>query len=73
VLYDTSDLQPTEMLYLSDPDTHTFDAKIVTVLFDLSKPLPYPRTVLILDRTVFYPTSGGQKCDKGYITIDGQK
>ncbi|HEY3884500.1 MAG TPA: alanine--tRNA ligase-related protein, partial [Vicinamibacterales bacterium] len=50
---------PTERLYYSDPYLREFDATLVdTVSHD-------GRTALVLDRTAFYPTSGGQPNDEG--------
>lgn len=60
------------MLYLKRPDDHQFEAKIVSTLLNVTKPEPYPRDIIILDKTSFYPTSGGQKCDRGKLTISGQ-
>lgn len=40
ILYDTSDLCPTEMLYITEPDSHTFSAKVVEILPNLTKPQP---------------------------------
>lgn len=35
---------------------------------DLTKK-EHPRNIVILDQTGFYPTSGGQECDKGKLII----
>ncbi|MEM3609873.1 MAG: alanyl-tRNA editing protein, partial [Candidatus Anstonellales archaeon] len=47
----------TELLYLHDAYVKEFDANVVNV--DENK--------VFLDRSYFYPTSGGQPCDKGKI------
>ena len=55
----------TERLYYDDPYLLEFDAKVVEAkIID-------NRVALILDKTAFYPTSGGQPNDQG--TIDGVK
>jgi alanyl-tRNA synthetase len=51
----------TERLYYHDSFLYDFDAEVRTVLEN-------PRPGLILDRTAFYPTSGGQVHDTGWIT-----
>jgi alanyl-tRNA synthetase len=51
----------TERLYYNEPDLLEFDANIVDT-FDLGG-----RVGLILDRTAFYPTSGGQPNDVGVL------
>jgi len=51
----------TERLYYSDSYTHTFTARIVERLTHNNHP------ALILDKTFFYPTSGGQPNDCGSI------
>ena len=51
----------TERLYYNHPDTRTFDATVVR---------SEPRGDLVavwLDRTAFYPTSGGQPFDTGLL------
>ena len=49
----------TERLYYTDPYLREFDATLIdTVSHD-------GRTALVLDRTAFYPTSGGQPADAG--------
>src|SRR5687767_3361672 len=51
----------TERLYYNDPDLLEFDAHIVGTR-ELAD-----RIGVILDRTAFYPTSGGQPNDVGMI------
>ena len=51
----------TERLYYLDPYLREFDATLVdTISHD-------GRTALVLDRTAFYPTSGGQPHDVGFF------
>jgi alanyl-tRNA synthetase len=52
----------TERLYYSNPYLQAFDARIERVRSDDSG-----RLIVILDRTAFYPTSGGQPFDIGTI------
>jgi alanyl-tRNA synthetase len=56
----------TEHLYYRDSFLYEFDAKLVDIMSVDSRP------VLILDRTAFYPTSGGQPFDMGWLWADGQ-
>jgi alanyl-tRNA synthetase len=56
----------TERLYYHDSFLYDFDAEVREVL-------DTPRPALILDRTAFYPTSGGQIFDTGWITSDSAK
>jgi alanyl-tRNA synthetase len=51
----------TDRLYYHDSFLFDFDAEVRDVL-------DTPRPALILDRTAFYPTSGGQVFDTGWIT-----
>jgi len=53
----------TDRLYYRDSFLYDFDAEIREVLDS-------PRPAIILDRTAFYPTSGGQVHDTGWITSD---
>ena len=50
----------TERLYYHDSFLYDFDAEVRSVV-------ETPRPALILDRTAFYPTSGGQIHDTGWI------
>ncbi len=51
----------TQRLYYRDPFLYDFDAEVRSVM-------ETPRPALILDRTAFYPTSGGQIHDTGWIS-----
>ncbi len=53
----------TTRLYYHDSFLYDFEAEVSDVLNS-------PRPALILDRTAFYPTSGGQVFDMGWITSD---
>jgi len=52
----------TEQLYFDDPFTLEFEAEVLE-----SRPLDGDRFGIILPRTYFYPTSGGQEHDTGSI------
>ena len=54
-------LAMTERLYYNDSFLYDFDAEVREVLDS-------PRPGLVLDRTAFYPTSGGQVFDTGWIS-----
>jgi alanyl-tRNA synthetase len=53
----------TERLYYHDSFRYDFDAEVREITES-------PRPAIILDRTAFYPTSGGQVFDTGWITSD---
>jgi len=57
----------TERLYYHDSFLYEFDAEVVEVAAVDS------RTALVLDRTAFYPTSGGQVFDTGWIFLGNSK
>ena len=52
----------TELLYLRDAYLRTFDARVVDVDVDGHR--------IVLDRTAFYPTGGGQPHDTGVLRTD---
>ena len=53
----------TQRLYYHDSFLYQFEAEVREITDD-------PRPALILDRTAFYPTSGGQVFDTGVISTD---
>ena len=57
----------TEHLYYHDSFLYEFDANVAEAASIDSRP------VLILDRSAFYPTSGGQVFDTGWITSGNDK
>lgn len=58
VVLDVSRIPETEILYYKEPYIFEFEARVITVLDD---------NFVVLDRTAFYPTSGGQLHDMGTI------
>jgi alanyl-tRNA synthetase len=52
----------TDRLYYTDAYLTEFDAEVLRVA-----PMPDGRTAAVLDRTAFYPTSGGQPFDTGTL------
>ena len=57
----------TDRLYYHDSFLYDFDARVVETLAHHGK------SAIVLDRTAFYPTSGGQVHDLGTLTADGQQ
>ena len=60
-------MQMTERLYYHDSFLYEFDAEA------LDEAVGPDRPALILDRTAFYPTSGGQVFDTGWIVAEDQR
>jgi alanyl-tRNA synthetase len=56
----------TDRLYYHDSFLYNFDAEV-------SEVVETPRPALILDRTAFYPTSGGQIHDTGSLVFSDEK
>ncbi len=54
----------TERLYYNDSFLYEFDAEVTEII---PSSQAEPRPAVILDRTTFYPTSGGQTFDTGWI------
>lgn len=59
----------TDHLYYTDSFLYEFEAKVVDVIGSTEAE---PRRSVVLDRTAFYPTSGGQVFDTGWISPDGR-
>jgi len=57
------DLPETEKLFYKEPYEHIFTARVIHTIEENSE------FRVVLDRTLFYPESGGQPCDTG--TING--
>ena len=53
----------TELLYQTDSYLQEFEANVLSVLTD--------ERAIVLDRTAFYPSGGGQPCDFGSLTVGG--
>ncbi|HET9832350.1 MAG TPA: alanine--tRNA ligase-related protein, partial [Vicinamibacterales bacterium] len=57
----------TERLYYTDAYLRTFDSSIVRV------GVREGRTSIVLGRTAFYPTSGGQPFDTGVLALEASE
>lgn len=57
----------TDRLYYHDSFLYDFDARVVETLDSNGRP------AIVLDRTAFYPTSGGQVHDLGTLKADGKQ
>ena len=57
----------TDRLYYHDSFLYDFDARVLEALDSDG------RTALVLDRTAFYPTSGGQVHDLGTLMAEGKQ
>src|SRR6267142_517354 len=57
----------TDRLYYHDSFLYDFDARVVETLDSNGRP------AIVLDRTAFYPTSGGQVHDLGTLKVDGKQ
>src|SRR5579859_4992250 len=62
-----ADSSMTDRLYYHDSFLYDFDARVVEAIERNGK------SAIVLDRTAFYPTSGGQVHDLGMLTADGQQ
>lgn len=75
VLYDTAHLKPTVSLYEDDhnPRGLQFTDSTVVEVFQSQTDKNKPWNIVVLDKSAFYPTSGGQDHDTGFLTIDGNE
>jgi len=70
ILYNTTHLAETDNLFYTHPNEFAFKGKILDVFANLKQ--NNARNIVILDRSSFYPTSGGQQNDVGSLQIDGE-
>lgn len=68
ILYNTIHLPETENLYYADSRRFGFEAKVIDVFANVKK--QNKRNLVILDKSCFYPTSGGQQNDTGMLSIE---
>lgn len=70
ILYDTTHLPETEALFYQDSHESEFKAKVVDVFVNLEEgKFKNTHNIVILDKSLFYPTSGGQSNDTGVLRI----
>jgi alanyl-tRNA synthetase len=58
----------TKRLYYDTSDTHEFESVVEDVMPGTSE---QPRPAVVLRESAFYPTSGGQVHDTGWLTLEG--
>src|SRR5277367_1520763 len=58
----------TKRIYYDSPDTHEFESVIEEVIPTSPE---QPRPAVVLRESAFYPTSGGQVHDTGWLTLEG--
>jgi len=61
-MFDLSGIPPTHLLYYEDAYVKEFDSNVIRVLKTENR-----ETGVILDKTAFYPSGGGQPSDIGLI------
>lgn len=74
ILYDTNHLKETDSIYFADPHQEEFSGQIVDVFINVEKGINSNQpNIVILDQSAFYPNSGGQANDIGWLYIDGEE
>jgi alanyl-tRNA synthetase len=63
----------TKRLYYDQPDLLEFDSVVEETSTTAEGPTKQARPALILRESAFYPTSGGQIHDLGWVTIGGER
>eukprot|EP00331_Platyophrya_macrostoma_P016320 CAMPEP_0176475624 /NCGR_PEP_ID=MMETSP0127-20121128/43706_1 /TAXON_ID=938130 /ORGANISM="Platyophrya macrostoma, Strain WH" /LENGTH=971 /DNA_ID=CAMNT_0017871233 /DNA_START=95 /DNA_END=3010 /DNA_ORIENTATION=+ len=73
ILYNVAHLKETELIFYEQAHSSAvvFEAKVLDVFANLTQ--KNLRNIVILDKSVFYPTSGGQQHDVGTLKIDGEE
>ena len=69
ILYNTIHLPETDCLYFADSHLYEFEGTVVELFANVQE--QNKRNLLILDKSAFYPTSGGQANDLGKVKIEG--
>ena len=69
VLYATAHLPPTRSLYYYHHRDYAFNGKILQVMLNVTD--NQSPSIVVLDQSAFYPTSGGQEHDTGVLTVQG--
>ena len=69
VLYATAHLPPTRSLYYYHHRDYAFNGKVLQVMLNVTD--NHSPSIVVLDQSAFYPTSGGQEHDTGLLTVRG--
>ena len=69
VLYATAHLPATRSLYYYHHRDYSFTSRVLQVLLNVTR--GQSPSIVVLDQSAFYPTSGGQEHDTGVLSIDG--
>lgn len=74
ILYDTNHLKETDNIFYTDHKQTEFEAVVLEIFSNKTdKKFKGKNNVIILDKSCFYPTSGGQQNDTGFIFLEGEK
>ena len=71
ILYDTVHLPETDNLYYKNHNLYAFEGKVTDIFANVKD--NGKMNIVILDRSAFYPTSGGQLHDCGTMQLEGQE
>ena len=72
ILYDTTHLDETDNIFYKDNHQDKFEGRIVDLFINLDKTHTNKQNIVILNKSLFYPTSGGQQHDIGELIIKGE-
>eukprot|EP00753_Platysulcus_tardus_P010643 PLAT2927.1.p2 GENE.PLAT2927.1~~PLAT2927.1.p2 ORF type:complete len:1002 (+),score=576.26 PLAT2927.1:76-3006(+) len=71
VLYSTAHLPATDNIYFDDHHCYEFEAEVITVIGNVTE--GGRPNIVVLNRSAFYPTSGGQAHDTGALIFRGKE